>query len=125
MIKMTMCGNVTKDAEKRVINSKECLCFTVATDAGYGENKQTTFWNVVWTTKYDSIAKGTRIYVDGIPRFKTFEKKDGSTGIDYSLFASTVEMQTSMKKETKQEESNGWSGDTFKGGNDKGGNIPF
>ena len=74
---MTMCGNVTKDAEKRVINNKECLCFTVATDAGYGENKQTTFWNVVWTTKYDSIAKGTRIYVDGIPRFKTFEKKDG------------------------------------------------
>ena len=125
MIKMTMCGNVTKDAEKRVINNKECLCFTVATDAGYGENKQTTFWNVVWTTKYDSIAKGTRIYVDGIPRFKTFEKKDGSTGIDYSLFASTVEMQNSTKKETKQEESNEWSGDTFKGGNDKGGDLPF
>ena len=69
---MTMCGNVTKDAEKREINNKECLCFTVATDAGYGENKQTTFWNVVWTTKYDSIAKGPRIYVDGIPRWKTF-----------------------------------------------------
>ena len=51
---MTMCGNVTKDAVKKLINSKECLCLTVATDAGCGENKQTTFWNVVWATKYES-----------------------------------------------------------------------
>lgn len=68
---VTIAGVTGKDAQhKTTQNGKEFCSFSVAVNTGYGDNKQTTWWDVTrWGKGADKLAdmlsKGTKVTVIG------------------------------------------------------------
>lgn len=80
-INASFVGRLTKDAEIKVINSKNALAFSVATDTGYGDKKSTVFFNCLLYRNPDGIApymvKGTQVFVSGEFSMKAWTNKEG------------------------------------------------
>lgn len=85
--KAMIIGNFGKDPEIRTTNSGKKVCsFSVAAETGYGEKKETQ-WHKVITfdeklienviEKY--VKKGTKVYLDGDLKYRTWNKEDGTT----------------------------------------------
>lgn len=68
---VTLAGATGKDAQfKTTQNGKEFCSFSVAVSTGYGDNRQTTWWDVTrWGKGADKLAellpKGTKVTVIG------------------------------------------------------------
>ncbi|GLV28154.1 hypothetical protein TomTYG75_06780 [Sphingobium sp. TomTYG75] len=68
---ITLAGTTGKDATFKTTQSGQTLCsFSVAVNTGYGDNKQTTWWDVTrWGKGADKLAellvKGTKVTVVG------------------------------------------------------------
>ena len=60
---MNIQGRLTKDSELRyTANNKAVASFTIANDVGFGDNKQTSFLNVVaWGKTAEAVSKYTRL----------------------------------------------------------------
>lgn len=68
---VTLAGTTGKDAVTKTTQGGQMLCsFSVAVNTGYGDNKQTTWWDVTrWGKGADKLAemlpKGTKVTVVG------------------------------------------------------------
>jgi len=83
--KAILIGNTGKDAEHFESNGFEKVSFSLATskkwrDRETGEKKDATEWhNIVVTNKHlipvvRNIAKGTKLYIEGEIRYRSYEK---------------------------------------------------
>ncbi len=86
--KATIIGNVGKDPEiKTTNNGKKVATFSVASETGYGNKKNTQWHNVV---TFDAalidnviekfVSKGTKCYAMGDLTYNTWDKQDGTKG---------------------------------------------
>lgn len=90
-------GRLGKDPEMTYSQGgKEITKFSVATDDGYGDKKETTWHNVVCFGKTAEacakfISKGSLVAVQGRQTHCQYEKKDGSRGYFSEVVADRVQ----------------------------------
>lgn len=105
---VTLAGTTGKDAQFKTTQGGQTLCsFSVAVNTGYGENKQTTWWDVTrWGKGADKLAdmlpKGTKVTVIG--EVSTREH-DGKTYLQCR--ADHVTLQGGRQDGQRQERSGG------------------
>jgi len=100
---VTIFGNLGRDPEMRYTsNGTAVTSFSVAVNEGYGDNKEVVWFNVsVWGNRAEScneyLVSGQQVLIEGklkpdkgtgAPR--VFERKDGTTGASYDLWANNV-----------------------------------
>ena len=90
-------GRLTKDPELRYTQSQKAVCaFAIANDTGYGDNKQTNFFDVVVWGKIGEncanyLSKGKLVTVDGQLQTRTYETQDGQKRKVYEIVAQSVD----------------------------------
>jgi single-strand DNA-binding protein len=96
-------GNITKDA---VFNNNR-LNFSVADNVGWGDKKQTLFYNcTLWGKRGESMVKfmkkGTNVMVDG--EFSTYNDSEGKTRL--ALTVNNVKFVGKTKGYDKEKNGN-------------------
>lgn len=100
-----MIGRLTKEPDIRYTQNNKPVCtFSIAVDAGFGENKRTDFFDVVvWNKTAESCAnylgKGKLVEVDGSLHNRTYDAKDGRKVKVTEIIANNVRF-LSPKSET-------------------------
>ena len=101
MNKIIVIGNLGRDPEMRYTpNGQVVTSFSVATNYRYntaeGEQRDETEWfNVSIFGKQAEacnqfLSKGSKVYVDGRLKSRTFEGRDGQTRVSLEIFAQQV-----------------------------------
>lgn len=95
MIILSVIGNLGADVEVREINGKRYASMRIASTQKRGGNNTTTWVSVLATySDFENLIpylkKGRSVFVNGEGNVKTYETKDKRTGVDVSLFASTI-----------------------------------
>jgi len=94
MLKMQIIGNLGKDCVVNNVNGKNVINFTVAHTEKFrdsqGNNQERTTWvDCAWWTDRTAISqylsKGTKVWVDGTPEVRTFNRNDGTSGAVLAL----------------------------------------
>lgn len=101
--KIIIIGNLGRDPEMRYTpDGKAVTSFSVATSRKYNDKDETTWFRVsVWGKQAEAcnqyLTKGSKVLVEGRLRPdsntgapQVFQKKDGSWGSSYEVFADTV-----------------------------------
>ena len=94
--KAFMAGRLGRDAElKSTAKGTSVLSFSLAVDSGWGENKHTSWFNVVSFGKSaDSLAqyltKGKTVLVTGEPRLESYENKEGQRVTALKVYADDI-----------------------------------
>lgn len=92
MLKLELIGNLGRNSEVKVINGKNYNAFPVAVSEGYGENKKTTWINVLkFAGENDKLGqyliKGTKVYISGKPSVSAYiNKNNDQPSSDISLW---------------------------------------
>lgn len=106
--KIIAVGRTGKDAVMRFTPSGEAVTsFSLAVDDGFGDKKQTIWFNVsVWGKTAEVVkemAKGTKVLVEGrlihengSPRL--YKKSGGENGASFEISASTVRFLSSREQ---------------------------
>ncbi len=101
--KLILIGNLGRDPEMRYTpDGKAVTSFSVATSRKYNDKDETTWFRIsVWGKQAEScnqyLTKGSKVLVEGRLRPdantgapQVFQKKDGSWGSSYEVFADNV-----------------------------------
>lgn len=104
MIKLTIIGNLGRDAEIRSINQKEYYSLSVATRRRKDED---TVWvKVMYPRRSDGLdgllRKGVQIYARGDMQVGVFTRRDGGTEIDVTLWGQELQLLSSSDGEARQ-----------------------
>lgn len=110
MNRITIIGNLTKDADSRITQSgHNVTSFTVAVNRrrrAEGQPDQADFFRVtVWDKLAEickSLTKGKKVAVVGAVSVSTYQAQDGSTRASLDVMANEVEF-LSPKEQQKQE----------------------
>lgn len=90
MLQLQAIGNIGADAEKREINGKSFSSFRMGV-RGHGGD---TVWVSVLTGFRENLhaylKKGQQVYVAGDMRIGTYVRRDSTTAVDVSIFASAL-----------------------------------
>lgn len=103
MNKVIMDGNLTKQPELRfTTNDKAVATFTIAVNEGYGDKKQTNYFNVVaWGKIGENAAnyldKGSKVLICGRLQNRSYESKDGTKKYITEIIATEVEFLSKGK----------------------------
>ena len=101
MIKLQVIGNLGKDCVTNTVNGKTVMNFTVAHSEKFrdqqGNTKEKTIWVdcAYWSDRTGVapyLKKGQKVYVEGQPEVKTYQKNDGTQGFSLSLRVSSIEL---------------------------------
>ena len=107
MIKFQVIGNLTRDPSTRDVNGQTVCNFTVASTRRTKNGDKTTFVDVAAWGKLGEIcdqylAKGRKVYVEGIPSARPYMSKDGSEPrASLELMANEVEFLSSRSDSTQ------------------------
>jgi single-strand DNA-binding protein len=106
--KLIIIGNLGGEPSMRyTVDGKPVTSFSVATSRKYNDKEETTWFRVsVWGNQAEScnqyLHKGSKVLVEGrldpdkaTGAPKVFQKKDGSWGASYEVFADTVRFLSS------------------------------
>jgi single-strand DNA-binding protein len=108
MIKLTVIGNLGKDATTNNVNGRNVINFTVAHTERYkdaqGNQKDKTIWvDCAYWTDRTAVApylkKGTSVYVEGAPDVRTYTTQDGRNGATLTLRVQSVQLLGSKNSE--------------------------
>lgn len=104
MIKLTIIGNLGRDAEIRSINQKEYYSLSVATRRRKDED---TVWvKVMYPRRSDGLdgllRKGVQLYARGDMQVGVFTRRDGGTEIDVTLWGQELQLLSSSDGEARQ-----------------------
>ncbi|MGL4347224.1 MAG: single-stranded DNA-binding protein [Chitinophagaceae bacterium] len=101
MIKMTVIGNLGKDALSNVVNGRTVINFSVAHTERFkdatGTTKDKTLWVECsyWTERMailPYLKKGTLVYLEGTPDMRTYTTQDGRHGASLVLRISQIQL---------------------------------
>lgn len=101
MIKIFLIGNLGKDCTVNTVNGKNVINFVVAHSEKYKNNQgelveKTTWVECAYWTDKTAIApylqKGTKVYVEGQPDAKAFQRNDGTPGATLSIRVKEVQL---------------------------------
>jgi len=117
MIKLSVIGNVGRDAEVKEVNGRKCISFTIATNKKIvnpetGEVKDKTTWVSCskWVDTNAStevakyISKGLKIYVEGEPTINMYKDQNNKTAASLNLSVNMIELISSKKESEETEE---------------------
>lgn len=105
MNKVIISGRTTADIElKATQTGKSVASFTVAVDTGYGENKQTSFLDVIaWEKMAELVSqyvhKGNKVLICGRLQTRTWEGKDGKKRKATEIVANEIEFIEAKKSD--------------------------
>lgn len=91
--KIVILGRVGQDPEMRATKSGKAVCkLRVATDSGWGDNKETDWHSIVLWDKLAEITgrivnRGDQVYIEGQLRYRTWETRDGGKRTDAEIHA--------------------------------------
>ena len=107
MIKLQVIGSLGKDAIVNNVNGRNVINFSVAHTEKYkdkdGNQKEKTLWIecAKWGEKTGIapyLLKGQKVYVEGTPDIKTYQKQDGTTGCNLTLNVIAIELLGSKQE---------------------------
>ena len=95
----TVCidGRVARDIELRMTQNNKPVCkFTIAHDDGYGDNKKTSWLDVVaWNGTAEMASKwfhkGSKVFITGKLSTRSYENRDGQKRKGTYIDASTID----------------------------------
>lgn len=101
MLKIQAIGTIGKDAEVRDVNGKKVINFSIAHNEKYkdaqGNQQEKTVW--VECAKWGEstgvapyLKKGTKVWVDGVPSIKQYQRQDGTTASSFGLQVLAIEL---------------------------------
>jgi len=107
MQKISISGNLTKDAEIRQSNNggEDFMVFTVACNRKIKGEKQTNFYDVIASSsrQYQAmkpyLTKGAGVIVIGDFSLDTYTRNDGTTAYRLKISADSIEFNSNGKKE--------------------------
>lgn len=135
MQKITIIGNIGRDAELKEINSQFLIQFTVAVNIGYydqnGNWVDRTNWYKckIWKDKNQKtdivkkLTKGRKIYVEGSPDISMYKTTDGQSRIELGMRVTMHELLDSIKKEETNDNSNNQTSQQFNQSSSNNGSI--
>lgn len=110
MNRITIIGNLTKDADSRVTQSgHNVTSFTVAVNRRHreGQQDQADFFRVTTWDKLAEICKpltkGKKVAVVGAVSVSTYQAQDGSTRASLDVMANEVEFLSPKEQKTETE----------------------
>lgn len=103
MIKLTLVGNLGRDAEVRQVGNQSVISFNVAHSERYtdrnGQRQERTTWVrcSYWrdpsrTRVADYLKTGTQVYVEGVPTVSQYTRNDGTPGASLDLRVMYLEL---------------------------------
>src|SRR5690348_16521162 len=101
MIKLQAIGNLGKDAIVNTVNGKNVINFTIAHTEKYKDNQgnqqEKTTWVdcAYWTDKtgiLQYLTKGKRVFVEGSPEARAFQRNDGAPGASLSVRIKEIQL---------------------------------
>ena len=104
MNKISFDGRLVRDSEIKNLGNKTLLSFTVASDVGFGEKKQTNFFSCNrWGDKLevlkDHLVKGVPVTVYGTLTVKEYTNNNGDRKTSLDVRVDDVIMQGSSRSE--------------------------
>lgn len=118
---ITIDGYLSKDPEmRRTQGGDAVLALSVPfqrskrnQDGSYENVGETTWWQVtLWKEQAEAYAsllkKGSHVFVQGIPEVKTFQKNDGTSGIDAQVLFATVGIMPRAQQRQQQAPADAW-----------------
>jgi single-strand DNA-binding protein len=117
MIIAIAAGRIARDAELRTTKSDKSVCsFTVACDAGYGENKRTEWIKVAIFGKradglHPYLKKGTALTVQGEAKSNGWTK-DGEAKAEIEIFADKITLLGGGRASSDESQSSSVASDT-------------
>lgn len=108
--KAIIVGRLGREPEMRYTANGKAVCnFSVATDSGFGDNKQTEWFNVVvWEKTAEACAqyldKGSLVYVEGRMQTRSWDK-DGEKKYRTELIGERVQFLDSKSDRTERASS--------------------
>ena len=101
MIKLQVIGNLGKDCVTNTVNGKTVMNFTVAHSEKFrdqqGNQKEKTIWVECgyWSDRTaiaPYLKKGQKVFVEGQPEVRTYQKNDGTQGSSLTLRVVAIEL---------------------------------
>jgi single-strand DNA-binding protein len=114
--KIFLAGRLGRDAElKTTAKGTSVLSFSLAVDSGWGENKHTSWFNVVSFGKSNEslakwLTKGKTVLVTGEPRLESYESKEGQRVTALKVYADDITLiggNTSTAQQAVEAEDEG------------------
>ena len=105
MNKVIISGRTTADIElKATQTGKSVASFTVAVDTGYGENKQTSFLDVIaWEKMAELVSqyvhKGNKVLICGRLQTRAWKDKNGNKRKATEIVANEIEFIEAKKND--------------------------
>lgn len=100
---VVLSGRLTSDVELKTTPNGVSVCsFAIANDYGYGENKKTSFINVVaWRNTAEIItkhfSKGSLIGIEGSIQTRKYQDRDGNNRTAFEVVANNIQFLESKK----------------------------
>jgi single-strand DNA-binding protein len=100
-IKMTVIGNLGRDAEVKTMNDGvQLITFSLAINEKNAKGEETTTWVSCSQRKKagesvrlaDYLKKGTQVYVEGKPYVSSYAANDGTTKFSLNLLIREIEL---------------------------------
>lgn len=102
MITLSAIGALGRDCSVKQLDKGSVINFSIGVSVGYGEHKSTTWLECSKFGESTAVAqyllKGTKVYVQGEPSLRTFDKKDGTKGTSLTLRVDKVELLGSKQE---------------------------
>ena len=115
VLKIECIGHLGKDATANTVGGKQVINFNVAHTESYKKQDGTKMQNTTWlscsywtdsTGLLPYLKKGTLVYIEGMPKPKLYEGKNG-TGLDFGVTVFSVKLLAQPKQEGQDSEATG------------------
>jgi len=131
--RITVIGNLTKDAEVKEVKDRKAINFAVAVneyykDANGDKLEKSTFYNcVLWRESNINVSgyltKGTKIFIEGTPEPEMFKTKEGETKCAIKILVSNLLLLGGGTRHAEEGGSGAGTNTGSSNGDDK--NLPF
>lgn len=125
MNKIMVTGGLGRDAElKQTPQGKSVLEFSIAVNSSYRKEDPPSWWRcAIWGDRGEKLqqylVKGTRLLVEGEPKLRQYEDKDGNKRLSAEIFVNNIEFM-GAKGDNSGSQSSAPAGD-----DDYGSEVPF
>lgn len=97
MNKIIVSGGLGRDAElKQTPQGKSVLEFSLAVNSGFKKDDPPSWWRcAIWGDRGEKLqqylVRGTRLLVEGEPKLRQYEDKDGNKRLSAEIFVNNIE----------------------------------